>query len=535
MLKNNLTAFFLILIALGSAQAQNLQSVIYDKDNILILSFDDSSVVDPEMFTTKLSDDKTSLSLDLAGVDYDNSRDNISRVGKINGIYFTDNDSRLKLDIKFNDSYGYTCTPQPLSASLVISVFKWNELDPGEDHYRSAQLALESGLIGEAKSSLVDAIDNGSKEGELLLAFMKAQEEGYDSASLVENFKTKNPIHTSLPDVVFKAGEVLSFNGEDEAAIVWLERYEELTGSDDMSGGSPTTIIEYLVQAPEEEGNNEKEKSEVSTLDTAEAAISKNKTIEDFGVLLAVSLSCIAVCTLGLVFMQKKRKEKLTLLASQDPKPVISDEDDIDFDKQLENAKLKRQRELYKGQNKNPVEMISHIANNHVHKKDSSSNLLNKVIDGKDQTNDAYSTDEEIIEEETGNKNVSVKSEKRDIESFLATFIPEKRAAETESQGLENTIRDVVRQVELDNSYNPNSQQSAEMELALRIAEKENNSRQSKLRQLDLSKMENNSRLDKLSKQLNIDTSALSAKKRVYDLHSDKRKLSKLSQRFDVN
>lgn len=526
----------LILLANASipASAQKLINMAFPDATTLILRFDNPDAVSPELFSSSLSDDKTSIKLDLLQVDYSSEYENESRAGKINGIYFTNVESHLQIDLKLNDSYGYTCVPQPLSSSIVVNIFKWNELDAGEDNYRAAQLALESEIKGEAVSSLVDAIDNGNKSAKALLAYLNMDDNPGQSAA---RFSECSPTDTELPDVAFAAADLLAREGKEKASAAWMKRYEELTGMIVASeSDEPSTHLEDLMADKKEDTIEEKSEADiaVNTKETEEA-----RNWEDLFLLIGLSFTSIAFVTIIMVAVQKKRARKIqeeAKIAEESQKELESES----FEDQLAAAKLQRNKQM--NDSRNSTMLIAEIADNA--KKQQQRDSIASEIHGNRVDRTIADTpslqkqqpDPVTIDEETGSANVHVEEKKADIEDFLKTFIPQKKQEEsTGKRDMAASIRSVISQVEAANLENPTTRNTAEMELALKIAQKESQNKFSKLRKLDLGKLEGSQRLDELSKQLNIDSTALSAKKKVAELQVNKGRISKLSKRFDVN
>jgi|GEM_PF-6890483 len=504
--------------------AQILQDLTFPASNSIILMFDSPEAIERNMFSSELSEDKTSIKLDMLAVEYSDELTNQIRSGKINGVYYTNMDSHLVIDIKMNDSYGYTCVPQPLTASLVLTIFKWNEIDKGEDSYRAAQLAMESDIDEEVISNLIDAIDNGSQPAQALLAFIQSNE---NPATSVEQFKNSKPDHTLLPDVAFVASDLLGKSGFDNEAAKWMERYEFLTGNKINEEIQPSTFLDDLIT----ENVKDKAEDEIPASEIASSS-GENKNWDDIFLLIGISLSSIAILTLILVLFQRRKRKQLEKhqLTTEVSNEVRSET----FEEQLLAAKLRRRKT--DTQAENASELISQIASSksETNKNNLLSNKIDKLINDTPSIS-IESKDELFPDEETGSLNVHIEEKKNDIEAFLQSFIPQRRTLEEQSSNdLASTIRNVVNEVELKNLENTAHMQTAELELALKIAEKENNNKFNKLRKLSLENLEGNQRLEELSKQLNIDQTTLSAKKKVADLQVNKSRLSKLSKRFDV-
>jgi hypothetical protein len=313
-----------------------------------------------------------------------------------------------------------------------------------------------------------------------------------------------------------------------------MKRYDELTGVEiDTDIGSPNTHLEEMMSDRDEKDSKiEPQSTDISSIDEA------GRKWEDLFMLIGVSFISIAFITIALVSVQKKRSRKIREeqeIAEEAEQEIFNES----FEDQLATAKKKRSEQI--SSSRSSTVMIAEIAEQA--QKDrlkqelsssSTSSRIDKIIE--DTPSIKKEVPASIIDEETGSANVHVESKKADIEDFLATFIPKKKAEEAgKGNDMASTIRSVIKNVELSNIEDSSSRQTAELELALKIAQKESQNKFSKLRKLDLGKLEGNERLDELSRQLNIDSSALNAKKKVSELQTNRGRISKLSKRFDVN
>lgn len=162
-------AFILIAAAYRATAVEIMAAHISGSNAIIYFNKDLPS------FKSALADDKRSLTLVFPSLDAptDSIRHLFGKSG-ITEMYWQISGKTTKLLIRFDDKRGYTIARQPFSRSLEIETFRWSDLSPAEDDYRSGLLAEESTADSMAIDLYKHAFSGGVAAAALRLGVMAA-------------------------------------------------------------------------------------------------------------------------------------------------------------------------------------------------------------------------------------------------------------------------------------------------------------------------------------------------------------------------
>ncbi|GAB5465447.1 MAG: hypothetical protein Kapaf2KO_08830 [Candidatus Kapaibacteriales bacterium] len=500
-------------------------------DGALLLKFDSQTEINSDSYKIGLSNDKQNIDIDFPDIVYNQSYKDLSLGGKFNGLHFQNLDGMLSIRIKLSDIYGFTCMPQPKSNSMVIEVFKWTELTPKEDAFRNALLALESGFIEDARSELKKAFDLGHLEAAPLVAYVSD-----DNTAAMDYLLDSKVNLTIYPDVCENAASLFMESGLEDKAKKWTERRNEILDGKILAAEQPSNSVA-------EEKEKPKSVSEETTIAVADRvdAENKEKSLSELLLLGILAITVVGVFTTVLFRFQKKKKNELDSLVDNDTQsPNIDAEEENEFAKLLNEAKKKRERQKI-GKKDAIISNGSHNDEKYmsprkkayldVYRVDSEekASSLNKEKHFGNVENRTTKGDNSNQINSNGIDNNSNK-----LEKFLETFIPQKKKEIEKTPEASEEIKRVIDAVEKANIYNKSNKATPEMELALKLAKSQNESKNSELRKIDFSKLEENPKLEELTRRLNLDMTSVITKKKLDMKANDSERLSKLRDRFNV-
>ncbi len=218
-------------------------------------------------FKSALADDKLSLTLSFLSLETppDSIRHLLGKSG-ITEVYWQISGKTTKLLIRFDDKRGYTIARQPFSRSIAIETFRWNDLSPAEDNYRSGLLAEESASDSTAAELYKRAFSGKVAAAALRLCIMAAVVGNIaEAAEWLEKARASGIRSAELTAV---SAYITQAKGDVRGAEIFAERFERQTGQRlifDRVGDFPPPTTDMLDGEPIPIAASFDEESNVST------------------------------------------------------------------------------------------------------------------------------------------------------------------------------------------------------------------------------------------------------------------------------
>ena len=143
----------------------------------------------------------------------------------VNGIFLTQSQAS---GIILKEKRGYTAVYMPYSNSIAVEVFKWDELSPAEDNYRSGLLALENGIEGTAVDHLHKAANSRHADAAAHLGIIQLKKGEISNA--IQNLKFAVSSGTRVDDSYAALSQILKMNNFEEKARRYAELFKNKTG-----------------------------------------------------------------------------------------------------------------------------------------------------------------------------------------------------------------------------------------------------------------------------------------------------------------
>lgn len=178
--------------------------------------------------SSALSDDKRTLTLTFGALDVPDSLRHILAKNGINEAYWQMSKSAAKLFLRFDDKQGYSIARQPFSHSFEVEIFRWSDLTPTEDAYRSGLLAEESGADESAASLYEKAFEGGVTVAALRLG-VRAAVAG-DVTQATDWLEKARTAGVRTPEMTAVSAYLAQQKGDERGAESLSARYTAQTG-----------------------------------------------------------------------------------------------------------------------------------------------------------------------------------------------------------------------------------------------------------------------------------------------------------------
>lgn len=147
---------FLVIIAFQSfecfASVSTLNRINVRPLNRAIIYFD----VLPDAYSSKLSDDKRTIYIELPKIEVVDSCRQIVSGGIIKSVQVQTLKEKALITLMLKERRGYNAVILPYSKAIMVEVFNWNELTQADDKFRTSLLAYEDGIFSEALNDLLN-------------------------------------------------------------------------------------------------------------------------------------------------------------------------------------------------------------------------------------------------------------------------------------------------------------------------------------------------------------------------------------------
>jgi hypothetical protein len=182
----------------------------------------------PSVFATKLSDDKQKVVIMLRDALVADSSREKHGTGIINDVYVQSFKKNLEISVILKDKRGYTAAPLIYSRAVMVEVFRWDQLSPADDEYRTGLLALEANLISSAENSFEKAVSLGNADAAVFLGIIRLQQGRVKSA--LENLLISYKFQIKIPDAFAALSQIMKMNAYQKEAGILANSFYEQTG-----------------------------------------------------------------------------------------------------------------------------------------------------------------------------------------------------------------------------------------------------------------------------------------------------------------
>lgn len=441
--------------------------------------------------------------------------------------------------ITLAEARGYNAYPLPYSNTLVVEVFKWNDLSKAEDFYRQGLLAYESRILAEAQSFFDKASAMNNPNANFFSGLMAILEEEFKEA---EGFLLKaESLNSNIPDLYAALSYIYDMKNDGKKAEFYKKKFKSLTGIANIKEIPSNYFSQETEQSEDEpvsllDQNSSEDTTKIDTaaIDTSAKAVTQIKYSNDTTPVLIGgdkkqetflpewmnSFTFYAV-GIGLAFLlilissyMKWRNNKLKYLKLKE-KSNKNDAFSDNLKKAEKEVKKNKESDLAKYQPKNKV-IQSQAAN--LYKKAESqagSDIPDKLQAGPPKP--------------VGKP--EAKKEKETLEQQL-----EKLADKLEPEISTARAQDITQnqdEITFENEKKQAPAISPSFQLALHLHEEQEKLRKRNIESIDSGIIpEDRQKLTEFARKLGIDKGSVSVKKELSSLEADKELINSLYKKF---
>jgi uncharacterized protein with PQ loop repeat len=170
---------FLFFISTG-LNANEITSILINPLNRVLIKFDSI----PFNISSKLSDDKVKITVNVGRNNFRDSLKQISGLGIISDVYITKTDTASLINIRTREKRGYTISHLPFTSQIAIEVFSWEKLSPEEELFRTGLLAEEDKIYDESLKNFYTASIKGYTPAALFLGLSYLRSSYFKQAAI---------------------------------------------------------------------------------------------------------------------------------------------------------------------------------------------------------------------------------------------------------------------------------------------------------------------------------------------------------------
>lgn len=492
---------------------------LYSQSTIEKVSIADSNEVMfyfnelPITYKSKLSDDKRKLIISIANSNVQDNAKNLSGKGKIESVYINKVTNGIECIIILKERAGYTAVALPYSKAISVEIFKWEELSPAQDNYRSALLAIEDNIEVAAEKLLTSAHRSGLPDASAHLGIFKLRKGNLSEAA--ELLKSAAINRTGIHDVFGGISQLLNLNNQAEKAQLFAERFKKRTGLDFLPEIALNAIDDTIAGFSLGINYFDEVLAIRDTVNTLSDTISKqfpnlfardslsvdnkNENKSEFlpdwlflSVLALIILAIVFAFIFGLRYL-KWRQMQLEILKNKTRKSFSKEFDDAIKSRSQPNSE--KGAELY--------------------------NQSGRIVD------------KTISDDEKGNSETIIPIADDSIRTETASDTEEKLFA------ILSKVNEIKKEKEINDEIpeqSPKKGYSPKLELAMHLQQE-----QQKLKQKNISGLQTKSiptdvkRLNEFAKNLGIEKGSLEIKKALDDISKNKNSMEDLAKKFKLN
>lgn len=504
---------FLILISMNANAAPVAERIAKGPGNRITIYFNQL----PTYFSSVLSEDKRKISISILGAGVVDSARYMAGSGIIEDVYIKTIKGNIEISVTLNDQFGYTITELPYSKAFSIDFIKWNDILPAEDNYRLALLSINDKLYEVAEKYLRKAAIAGHPDAAALLGILQLKNGKFSLAS--ENLKFALMNKSTILDAYPALSQILRLYNKNDKADELMRQFKNKSGvvnpgtinisfteADDILE-PPTFLDDIDFVLLEDSTASAIDTSNTDSLNNQFANLfsddSTTKAQNDelmpslvpdwFVTVLIFGLAFIILLALAIGFLYNKwKKRQLKTLSKEENS----------FDKEFTTGK--------------------------------------KIISSA-QISKAYGTDSKIIDKSTDDKKVIEKNDKNNDEPKPADKeLPIEKSGEDKlfeilSKVENNQFTDTPKYTEKENVAKE-MKLPPKLQLAIHLQEEQKRLKDESIDSMSKGKLPTDSKkLAEFAKKLGIEKGSIETKKALENLEADKKKMMKLSQKFNVD
>jgi|GEM_PF-2864499 len=484
---------------------------------------------DIPQYTTSLNQEKNKITLKFYDVEVLDSAKDLVSTGIISEIFNIEKEDTLLTSIMITNPRGYTAIPLPYSKAIMVDIFKWDQIDEVEDYYREALLNIMSGLEDNAKLMLDDEKMLEHADANAILGLMYIAE---NNSSLAFPFiKKAIDLNASIPDIYLAYGQFYEYFNDSATANSYYDKFKKETGKSIF----PRFIIEldssYKSMLMEEPDTNTSElsskiseslKKPISFKDSLENDESFSLTNSFWIYIIAGGIFVFIV----IVFMYYKWRQQQLSDAEQKTMSKTRFEEEVKMAKERSEREIRAKAQSRENQ-----------------KKAGEGKKQNSVLDKKYGSNKPESKKKikdigdipiELKQKKIVPKqNIEEEAKSNQLEEFLETFIPLKRAEEEEiTKASKELIEDDDFTDLEDENEKSSKSKDPNINLAIHLAEEKQRLKKKQIQDLSKDELDENESLDDLAKKHNVERGTIETKSTIDKYSKDKQSLDKLSKKF---
>lgn len=192
-----LKKLFIILFILtsGIISARTLNNIVISPKNRVNFYFDTTLT----NFQTELSEDKNKITLRIKNTFVDEHAKRAMALKPVKDVYVRQMENDLEIFVLLAGKFGYTANFLPYTRNLILEVFKWNELTPSQDKYRTGLLAIQDNVAETAENELSEATRNSHPNASAFLGLLYLKQGKINNAK--KCFLAADALNSDINDI----------------------------------------------------------------------------------------------------------------------------------------------------------------------------------------------------------------------------------------------------------------------------------------------------------------------------------------------
>lgn len=478
-------------------------------------------------FSSSLNQEKNKITLKFYDVEVLDSAKDLVSTGIISEIFNIEKEDTLITSIMITNPRGYTAIPLPYSNAVMVDIFKWDKISEDEDFYREALLNIMSGLEDNAKLMLGDEKLAEHADANAMLGLMYISEN--NSSMAFPFIKKAIELNTSIAEINLAYGQFYEFFNDSLTANKYFDKFKKETGKSSF----PRFIINLdssykslLMEKPDTNSTDlsskisESLKKPINFKDSLTSDESFSLTNSFWIYIIAGGIFVFIV----IVFMYYKWRQQQLSDAEQKTMGKTR------FEEEVKMAKERSEREIRaKAQSRAKQQKANDT-------KKKPSVLDKKYGSNKPESKGKIKNTEDIPIElkqkkVVPKKNVEEEAKSNQLEEFLETFIPLKKAEEEE---ITKASKELIEEEDFSDAPDEKSKKSKDpnINLAIHLAEEKQRLKKKQIQDLSKDELDENESLDDLAKKHNVEKGTIETKSTIDKYSKDKQSLDKLSKKF---
>lgn len=464
----------------------------------------------PEKFESTLSEDKLRITIKLDGTSVNPNERQRSSTGVISDVTVSRVAANSIISISLKEKRGYNAVILPYSKTLIVEVFQWNQLSPGEDKYRTGLLGFENKIPSAAIKDFSDAVKENVPNAAAFLGMSYLKLGKINSAELSLLLAEKNG--SNISDLYAALSQIYTIKNDTVKSKEYEKKFIQKTGNNEfqfliipeitekdsiysievaflkelLSKAQPAKLVKDSTIKKTDSASSKKNK-----IVPADSTLIKGINFKDYTEYALMAFFAILISVLYLYL--KWRNKKLDIMKAN--KGTRFGKDLIN---QKEKIVPKKLSDIYKAN-------------------EQTENLSKHIPKKTDETKSS-----ETVEHE---KKLVDEKMRKEVESFL-------KSVRNQPKAKHDIIED---EYEKHTDTNSNKQHiSAKIELAMNLAEEQKKIKTQNLHELEsISMPKDFSKLNEISKKLGIEKGGLETKQAIERLLADEEFLDKLKRKFE--